>query len=76
MQLLGSTRIALPTVLQDRFFVASFPIALSGHYVPCPRGAMRAKTAANQIHLLRSSHSFAMLRCSALRAADRCARRA
>ena len=50
--------------------MASFPIALSGHYVPWPRQVMRAKTAANQIHLLRSSHSFAMLRCSALRAKD------
>jgi hypothetical protein len=49
--------------------VASFPIALSGHYVPWPRGVVRAKTAANKIHLLRSSHSFAMLRCSALAAA-------
>ena len=76
MQLLGSTRFALPAVLSARFFVASFPIALSGHYVPWPRVVMRAKTAANQIHLLRSSHSFAMLRCSALRAEDRCARRA
>jgi hypothetical protein len=29
----------------------------------------RARTADNKIHLLRSSHSFAMLRCSALAAA-------
>jgi hypothetical protein len=52
--------------------VASFPIALSGHYVPWSRRLLRAKTAANQIHLLRSSHSFAMLRCSALRDEDGC----